>query len=59
MSVTKALEILKQNLIGDVDVLKEVENILHEVAHSSYHAGLRDADSEKQIFTSYGSTQDW
>jgi len=59
MNVTKALQILKENLINDPDILNQVGEILQEVAHSSYVAGIRDADMEEPIFTAYGSKQDW
>jgi hypothetical protein len=59
MNITKALQLLKEDLIRDPDILNQVEEILQEVAYSSYVAGIRDTDREEPAFTAYGSKQDW
>jgi hypothetical protein len=59
MNITKALQLLKEDLIRDPDILNQVEEILQEVAYSSYVAGIRDNDREDPAFTAYGSKQDW
>jgi hypothetical protein len=59
MNITKALQLLKEDLIRDPDILNQVEEILQEVAYSSYVTGIRDTDREEPAFTAYGSKQDW
>jgi threonine synthase len=59
MNITKALSILKDGLISDQDILNQIQSLMEEVSNSAYVAGIRDADSTEQVFTAYGTTQDW
>jgi hypothetical protein len=59
MNITKALNILKDGLVSDQDILNEIQSLMEEVSNSAYVAGIRDADNTEQVFTAYGTTQDW
>jgi hypothetical protein len=59
MNITKALSILKDGLVSDQDILDQIQTLMEEVSNSAYVAGIRDSDSTDQVFTAYGTTQDW
>lgn len=59
MNITKALSILKDGLVSDQDILDQIQTLMEEVSNSAYVAGIRDADGTEQVFTAYGTTQDW
>ena len=59
MNITKALNILKDGLVSDQDILDQIQTLMEEVSNSAYVAGIRDSDSTDQVFTAYGTNQDW
>lgn len=59
MNITKALSILKDGLVSDQDILDQIQTLLEEVSNFAYVAGIRDSDKTSQVFTAYGTTQDW
>lgn len=59
MNVTKAMQIIKDGLISDSDILEKINDLFEEVSNSAYTAGLLDNESQEHQFTAYGKAQDW